>query len=383
MKRRNFLKKLTATAAGGVLCSQASVKVLAAQEGQASSSPKTKVIRGLIEKDGKLWQPIQFSFQHAGEATTAVVKVDGIERGQQKVATGTQTLEVLIPPVDTERTAQVSVEVAGQTLSASATVKPVRKVTTYILIHSHNDIGFTDSQAVIEERQMRNLRVGIDLARQTARYPKGSQFIWNVEVLWGADLYMQRMSPADRAEFIDAVRKGWVGLNGMYSNELTGLCRPEELLQMFRYSTQLADQCGVRIDSAMISDVPGYTWGTVTAMAQAGIRYFSPAPNWFDRIGSFMEEWQDKPFWWVSPSGKETEAKMEAHAQQKRNAGPVKAEDVLSDSELELLAQAKSGQVSCPWCKRPLTGEFLYIEVPEDDYYAGVKLSCKCGFVEY
>jgi hypothetical protein len=40
-------------------------------------------------------------------------------------------------------------------------------------------------------------------------------------------------------------------------------------------------------------------------MAQAGIRYFSAAPNFFDRIGTFMVEWQDKPFWWVSPSGKE------------------------------------------------------------------------------
>ena len=55
----------------------------------------------------------------------------------------------------------------------------------------------------------------------------------------------------------------------------------------------------------MISDVPGYTWGTVSAMAQAGIRYFSAAPNFFDRIGTFMVEWQDKPFWWVSPSGNE------------------------------------------------------------------------------
>lgn len=40
-------------------------------------------------------------------------------------------------------------------------------------------------------------------------------------------------------------------------------------------------------------------------MAQAGIRYFSAAPNFFDRIGTFMVTWQDKPFWWISPSGKE------------------------------------------------------------------------------
>ena len=53
----------------------------------------------------------------------------------------------------------------------------------------------------------------------------------------------------------------------------------------------------------MISDVPGYTWGTVTAMAQAGIRYFSIAPNYFDRIGTILREWENKPFYWVGPDG--------------------------------------------------------------------------------
>ena len=55
----------------------------------------------------------------------------------------------------------------------------------------------------------------------------------------------------------------------------------------------------------MISDVPGYTWGLVTAMAQAGIKYFSPAPNYFDRIGDILQKCEDKPFYWISPSGKE------------------------------------------------------------------------------
>jgi alpha-mannosidase len=116
---------------------------------------------------------------------------------------------------------------------------------------------------------------------------------------------MRKKPQADRDALIAAVKKGWIALNGMYANELTGLCRPEELLQLFRYAGELGKQCGVRVNSATISDVPGYTWGTVTAMAQAGIRYFSAAPNYFDRIGTFMVKWQDKPFWWVSPSGKE------------------------------------------------------------------------------
>jgi hypothetical protein len=53
----------------------------------------------------------------------------------------------------------------------------------------------------------------------------------------------------------------------------------------------------------MISDVPGYTWGTVTAMAHAGIKYFSIAPDYFDRIGDILFQWEIKPFWWIGPNG--------------------------------------------------------------------------------
>ena len=40
-------------------------------------------------------------------------------------------------------------------------------------------------------------------------------------------------------------------------------------------------------------------------MAQAGIKYFSTAPNYFDRIGDILQQWENKPFYWMSPSGKE------------------------------------------------------------------------------
>jgi len=121
--------------------------------------------------------------------------------------------------------------------------------------HSHTDIGYTALQAEIEARQVNNLRLGIETARKTALYPPGARFIWNVEVLWAADLYLRRMAPSQRAAFQEAVRKGQVALHGMYLNELTGLCRPEELLRLFRFSTHLAARCGVRIDSAMTSDI--------------------------------------------------------------------------------------------------------------------------------
>jgi hypothetical protein len=199
----------------------------------------------------------------------------------------------------------VAVEVGGTKVASRAiTLKPARQLTVYLLPHSHTDIGYTEIQTDIEKKQVQNLVDGMAAAKRTASYPEGARFVWNVEVLWAADLYLNRMNEAQRADFFAAVKNGQVVLNGMYLNELTGLCRPEELLRLFRFSTQMAKQTGVPVESVMISDVPGYTWGTVTAMNQAGIRYFSTAPNYFDRIGTILREWENKPFWWVGPDGK-------------------------------------------------------------------------------
>ena len=40
-------------------------------------------------------------------------------------------------------------------------------------------------------------------------------------------------------------------------------------------------------------------------MCQSGIKYLSIGPNHVHRIGGTLEEWGDRPFYWVSPSGQE------------------------------------------------------------------------------
>jgi len=307
MRRRDFLKRLAA-ASGGLACGTTpfSVPLLRSHpQPQSSSSPAPAIaVRGLIEEDGRLFQLIRLTLATPSASSPVIVRVDGIERARQTVESNSP-LEVLVPVVDVERNVRVELEVAGRVDSYSVTLKPVRKVSVYVLPHSHNDIGYTDLQSAVGEKQIHNLQLGIDLARRTADYPEGARFVWNLEGLWAPDMFLRRASDNQKRDFFAAIQQGWVALNGMYANELTGLCRPEELIQLFRYATILGSECNVQIDSAMISDVPGFTWGTATALSQAGIRYFSVAPNFFDRIGSLMEEWQDKPFWWISPSGKE------------------------------------------------------------------------------
>ena len=265
-----------------------------------------KSVRALVGSQDHLKQPLQIKVRRfGGGADTLTVRVEGDAPQSFPLHIGDQTIEFATFPVSQELVKNVVVEAGGQILATRAvTLKPVRQMTIYVLPHSHTDIGYTAIQTQVATQQVNNLLAGIQAARQTANYPVGSRFVWNVEVLWAADLYLQRMNEPQRADFFEAVKKGWVVLNGMYLNELTGLCRPEELTQLFRFATRLSEQTGVPMESAMISDVPGYTWGTVTAMSQAGIKYFSAAPNYFDRIGTILREWENKPFYWEGPDGK-------------------------------------------------------------------------------
>lgn len=255
-----------------------------------------------------LRQPVRLVLDYPYlEPVEATVRLGEAGPRPLRLAPGRGELEFALPPAERERRWPVVVEAPGgrPLWQGEVTLPAFRPLTVYILPHSHTDIGYTELQTDIEEKQVHNLRAGIAAARRTAHYPEGARFVWNVEVLWAADLYLRRLDAAQRQEFLAALKSGQVALCGMYLNELTGLCRPEELIQLFKFATELRQRTGAPLDAAMISDVPGYTWGTVPAMAQAGLKYFSVAPNFFDRIGDILVQWENKPFWWVGPSGRE------------------------------------------------------------------------------
>ena len=258
----------------------------------------------LVERGGQLMQVAQLALRHFGPETQARVRVAGAEAATLTLRTAAQTCEVAVPAVDKETTVSLSVEVAGKTLAERRLqLKPVRKWVVYLLPHSHVDIGYTHVQTDVERAQWKYLEMAMGAARRSANYPPGSRFKWNVEVLWAVDSYLKQATPEKQQEFLAAVKAGQVGLQALYGNELTGLCRPEELLRLLGFAQRLAQRAGVPVESAMITDVPGYTWGIVPALAHSGVKYFSIGPNGGDRIGHTIAAWGDKPFWWIGPNG--------------------------------------------------------------------------------
>lgn len=249
-------------------------------------------------------QPVSVTIRHAYvEPVTVVVRVAGEEK-KVRLRSGPNTVDWTLPPVQAETATHVDLQFAGEpVVSYDFQRKPVRPLTIYILPHAHMDVGYAFYAPVALRLHALYVLDALRLIAQTRHYPADAQFRWNLEVMIEAREFLKMATRQQKKAFFEAIRSGHIGLDGLYANELTGLCQPEELVQCLTYARHFEDQYDVRIDSAMISDVPSYTWGMVPVLAAAGIKYWSWGPNGSTHIG-YARNWDNRPFYWASPSGR-------------------------------------------------------------------------------
>ncbi|NIN11431.1 MAG: glycosyl hydrolase family 38, partial [Gemmatimonadales bacterium] len=175
----------------------------------------------------------------------------------------------------------------------------------YLLHHTHLDIGYTHHQDDVERLQWEHLENAIRYGEASEQLPDGARFVWNPEGLWAVESYLATHGAEQRERLLEAIRRGWIHLDAMFGNLLTGITSSEGLMRSLEAARSLSAQTGVPIRSAMLSDIPGFTWGLVPVLAQHGVEYLSIGPNFGHRIGYFLDTWGDRPFYWESPSGRE------------------------------------------------------------------------------
>ena len=199
-------------------------------------------------------------------------------------------------------------------LNKKVSIPGSRKWTLYFLPHSHQDIGYTHRQDDVMKLQWRNLERAIELAEQTAAYPEGSRFKWNSEATWSVKGYLDEYKGTEKEKkLIQAIQKGILGVDATLGSILTGISKQEELMHYFDDALFISKKTGVELNTAMSSDVPGQVWGFVSALAQNGVKYYSPAPNYVpyngktgcDRAAIFHVKWGDVPFYWQTQAGTE------------------------------------------------------------------------------
>lgn len=263
-------------------------------------------------KNGR--QPLLLTMLHFGAPQMLEVKAGQTPIQRFVAQEGINTFDVPLPAAGQPDSVFVEVRVGRRVLvSRYVGRSPVVHRELHFIHHSHTDVGYSHLQPEVERIHNRNIDDALKMIQSTRNLPEPARFKWNVESLWAVENYLRQANPAQKAAFLEAVRAGDICLSAFYANILTGISEPEEIFHYTDYAGTLRAMYGIPLKSAMISDVPGAAWTTVTAFAQTGVRYFSSGPNFLgdkhpyhgDRVGHFVKTWGDRPVWWTSPSGEE------------------------------------------------------------------------------
>ena len=186
---------------------------------------------------------------------------------------------------------------------ASFRWEPIRHWKAYVVQTSHFDLGYTDGRDAIMQKRNEILDLVLDLCTVTDDWPDESQFRWIVEASYTLRHYL-KTHPERKQELKARIDQGRIEISGKLAHTHSSTVGHEQIIRNLYESTiDLSTQLGGRIVTAVHSDVDGITWGSVTAWAGAGIRYFSFNPNYFYRGGNILHD-TDTPqaYYWIGPT---------------------------------------------------------------------------------
>ncbi|AOW10272.1 glycoside hydrolase family 38 N-terminal domain-containing protein [Flavobacterium gilvum] len=259
-------------------------------------------------------QSIALTVLHFGKDENVKVKINDKENYSYNIKNGINYFDVPITAVAKEEKVKVQASIANKTyINDYFVVKPVVYRELHLIHHAHTDIGYSHIQPDVIKIHNKNIVDALEMIEKTKSYPAEAKFKWNVESLWAVENFLKVATPAQKEKFVAAVKNGDIFLSALYANLLTGMSEPEEMFHYTEYANKLRKEFGFKINGAMISDIPGFAWSTVTALSKGGVKYFSIGSNFMgldhpylgDRAGHFLKNWGDKPVWWTSPSGQE------------------------------------------------------------------------------
>ncbi len=211
---------------------------------------------------------------------------------------GQQRFEFAVPEFPAGSEARATIEINGKKYEPAVPVTPERKLTVYIVPHTHLDIGFTDYQPKIEELQNRNLD------RLLAEMRSDPDMRFSLDGAWLAEQYLRTRSPAARKEFGAAVRAGHIAIPAQAMNLMAGGASLETLIRSLYAGHALNRQMGQPADYANITDVPAYPWAYASVLSAAGVKYFAAGANPDRGPQPLYGRWQTRsPFWWQGPDG--------------------------------------------------------------------------------
>ncbi|RLG96120.1 hypothetical protein DRO37_00080 [Candidatus Bathyarchaeota archaeon] len=178
--------------------------------------------------------------------------------------------------------------------------RPKRIKYVYVIFTSHIDVGYVHPMDEVEDWIKRIIDDAIDACMA---YP---EFKWTIENVWELESWLRRTKDPKKVELLlDLIRDGRIEVGAAWDDVYTGLLGYEDINRLFYPGKVLQKMYNISMSTAIMNDLPGYSWGLPQAMNRSGIKYFLTGINYFKdywRSGTSIPRGH-LPFYWEGPDG--------------------------------------------------------------------------------
>ena len=209
--------------------------------------------------DNQLFQRIDvtiYSPLATDVSATLMLEFDGkqYDFDFNKISCGENRREIYIPALEEDKQITCTTTIDDQKIKKKKILKQQNRYEFYVVMTSHMDIGYTNTQPVVKERHIQTMLDVLDKCR------KDSEFHWMVETPWILDLFEKTVPKATFDEFMSFVSTGQIGVSPIFTNPYTGWISREEMIRAFDKAAEYHARYGVDFSAAMVNDLPGLSW---------------------------------------------------------------------------------------------------------------------------
>lgn len=167
----------------------------------------------------------------------------------------------------------------------------------YVAPMSHLDIGFTDAPSAVAAKMVAAVNQALDQAE------KDPDYVWNIETFWQLDQWLATKPSEDRQERLaELVRSGRIGVGAAYVTPHSSMMSDWALDRLCEPAVAWAQRHGLRLEWAVLNDVPGHPPDLPRFLARAGVKYLVLGVNQ-SLSPPLAQKYCNTPFWWEAPTG--------------------------------------------------------------------------------
>jgi alpha-mannosidase len=238
------------------------------------------------------------------------VAANGLERkiSLPLVPTGESTHEIYVPRI----ASRVSYRFQINNGEVQTVILDPQRHWDVSLIHmSHHDWGYTGIPGDVVAEHITFMDTVLDWCEETENWPEASKFRYLCEQAWSVVSWAENRPKTEIERLIRYIKRGQIEVTALWGNQTTELCSTEELARLMYPAFRLKREHGIDVVSAIHNDIPGLSWGLISLLANAGVKYLNLGiPRWYFTgvhpcwdEDAFVSMEIPQPFLWEGPDG--------------------------------------------------------------------------------